>query len=406
MDTKPSQLLCVKGIYPTSLFDMCSTEQQRNAPMPPPPSSRLAASRQATSALTWPGPPLTGRAQTEVDGQQGGCILIRVTELRTSSGIPHTATCSQCIKDTKDTITERRWSGPSPHQQLQREGEGGAGALWSRVGVWWCSFDPIQLRTESRPGTELRYAPLGEGLRGQGFLLAPPASARGLDRAWLMTSSSLATGVNISAYQLLSLEERGGEDQDRDRQHSQEAGGGGLGQQQRGCSSSSAFIQLPFLQLPLCSRRTSVRVQSSERLSEFRALSIKQMSLVEMPQEHNMSHQLSTNSDCGSVTSPMLLQLGPLSGGPVIVDHGHDHSLNDFQASRTRRRRGGVTYCNVTYSVEKEVRTLQLAQAKISSHQSRTLMVCGDGCLIFSGDVCCRLRGQFGHWPDTRKTAW
>lgn len=63
----------------------------------------------------------------------------------------------------------------------------------SRVEVWWCSFDPIQLRTESRPGTELRYAPLGEGLRGQGFLLAPPASARGLDRAWLMTSPSLAT---------------------------------------------------------------------------------------------------------------------------------------------------------------------------------------------------------------------
>ncbi|KAK5876293.1 hypothetical protein CesoFtcFv8_025660 [Champsocephalus esox] len=38
--------------------------------------------------------------------------------------------------------------------------------------------------------------------------------------------------------------------------------------------------------------------------------------------------------------------------------------------------------------------------------QSRTLIVCGDGCLIFSGDVCCRLRGQIGHWPDTRKTAW
>lgn len=72
-------------------------------------------------------------------------------------------------------------------------------------------FGPIKLRalSRARDSTE-RYALLGEGLTNQSFFQAPPVRARRQDRVWLMTSSSLATSVNISAYQLhwLSLERR------------------------------------------------------------------------------------------------------------------------------------------------------------------------------------------------------
>ncbi|KAA8584119.1 hypothetical protein FQN60_015327 [Etheostoma spectabile] len=36
--------------------------------------------------------------------------------------------------------------------------------------------------------------------------------------------------------------------------------------------------------------------------------------------------------------------------------------------------------------------------------ETGTLTACEDGCLKFSGEVCCWLRDHVGHWPHTRKT--
>lgn len=84
-----------------------------------------------------------------------------------------------------------------------------ASALTPQQLMWECDFvgrrgfGPFWLRALSWGRGQHRDMPFSG--RGQGFLQAPPAATQRHSRVWLMTSSSLATSVNISAYQLSRL---------------------------------------------------------------------------------------------------------------------------------------------------------------------------------------------------------